>query len=141
MPEVAFASASLADSIASSIRMRFRYTPVVRPNGPTEIATVGDSVPGRGTFFAFGPWPSLGSDNMVVFMAGIEDGLGPLLFHAAGSLGLRRIAMVGDRLTNGRILQAFALNPVASAASNGGLTFATVAELGGGGSSIYYFGP
>ena len=114
---------------------------LVTPNGPTEIATVGDSAPGGGTFSAFGPWPSLGSDNMVVFMAGIEDGPGPLALYAAGSLGLRRIAMVGDRLTNGRILQAFALNPVASAASNGGLTFATVAELGGGESSIYYFGP
>jgi hypothetical protein len=78
---------------------------------------------------------------MVVFMAGIEDGPGPLALYAAGSLGLRRIALVGDRLTDGRILQAFALNPVASAASNGGLTFATVAELGGGESSIYYFGP
>ena len=114
---------------------------LVTPNGPTEIATVGDSAPGGGTFSAFGPWPSLGSDNMVVFMAGIEAGPGPLALYAAGSLGLRRIAMVGDRLTNGKILQGFALNPVASAASNGGLTFATVADLGGGESSIYYFGP
>jgi hypothetical protein len=114
---------------------------LLTPNGPTEIATVGDSAPGGGTFSAFGPWPSLGSDNMVVFMAGIEAGPGPLALYAAGPLGLRRIAMVGDRLTSGQILQAFALNPVASAASNGGLTFATVAELAGGESSIYYFGP
>jgi hypothetical protein len=49
--------------------------------------------------------------------------------------------MVGDLLANGKFLQAFALNPVASAASNGALTFATMAELGGGESSIYYFGP
>jgi hypothetical protein len=87
-----------------------------------------------------GPGSALGSDNMVVFMAGIEDGLGLLLFHAAGSLGLRRIAMLGDRLTNSKIQQAFAPNPVASAASNGGLTFASVAELEGE-SSGYYFGP
>jgi hypothetical protein len=78
---------------------------------------------------------------MVVFMAGIEAGPGPLALYAAGSLGLRRIAMVGDRLANGKVLQAFALNPVASAASNGGLTFATMAELGAGENSIYYFGP
>jgi hypothetical protein len=78
---------------------------------------------------------------MVIFMAGIEAGPGPLALYAAGSLGLRRIAMVGDLLANGKVLQAFALNPVASAASNGGLTFATMAELGGGESSIYYFGP
>jgi hypothetical protein len=45
-----------------------------------------------------GPGSALGSDNMVVFMAGIEDGLGLLLFHAAGSLGLRRIAVLGDPL-------------------------------------------
>jgi len=114
---------------------------LVTPDGPSEIATVGERAPGGGTFSAFGPWPSLGSDNMVVFMAGIEAGPGPLALYAAGSLGLRRIAMVGDHLANGKVLQAFALNPVASAASNGGLTFATMAELGGGESSIYYFGP
>jgi hypothetical protein len=114
---------------------------LVTPNGPTEIAAVGDSAPGGGTFSAFGPWPSLGSDNMVVFMAGIEAGPGPLALYATGSLGLRRIAMVGDHLANGKVLQAFALNPVASAASNGGLTFATLAELGAGENSIYYFGP
>jgi len=114
---------------------------LVTPNGPSEIATVGERAPGGGTFSAFGPWPSLGSDNMVVFMAGIEAGPGPLALYAAGSLGLRRIAMVGDHLANGKVLQAFALNPVASAASNGGLTFATMADLGGGESSIYYFGP
>jgi hypothetical protein len=114
---------------------------LVTPDGPTEIAAAGESAPGGGTFSAFGPWPSLGSDNTVVFMAGIEAGPGPLALYAAGSLGLRRIAMVGDLLANGKVLQAFALNPVASAASNGGLTFATMAELGGGESSIYYFGP
>jgi len=134
------------DNIALGAHLRFgndtkEAVLLVTPNGPTEIATVGDSAPGGGTFSAFGPWPSLGSDNMVVFMAGIEGGPGPLALFAAGPLGLRRITTVGDRLTNGRILQAFALNPVASAAPNGGLTFATVAELGGGESSIYYFGP
>jgi hypothetical protein len=134
------------DNIALGAHLRFgndnkEAVLLVTPNGPAEIATVGDSAPGGGTFTAFGPWPSLGSDNRVVFMAGIEGGPGPLALFAAGPLGLRRIAMVGDRLTNGRILQAFALNPVASAASNGGLTFATVAELGGGESFIYYFGP
>jgi hypothetical protein len=134
------------DNIALGAHLRFgndnkEAVLLVTPNGPVEIATVGDSAPGGGTFSAFGPWPSLGSDNMVVFMAGIEGGSGPLALFAAGPLGLRRITTVGDRLTNGRILQAFALNPVASAAPNGGLTFATVAELGGGESSIYYFGP
>ena len=49
--------------------------------------------------------------------------------------------MVGDHLANGKILPAFALNPVASAGSNGGLTFATMAEPGVGENGIYYFGP
>jgi len=134
------------DNIALGAHLRFsnenkEAVLLVTPDGPSEIATVGESAPGGGTFSAFGPWPSLGSDNMVVFMAGIEAGPGPLALYAAGSLGLRRIAMVGDLLANGKVLQAFALNPVASAASNGGLTFATMAELGGGESSIYYFGP
>jgi len=114
---------------------------LVTSDGLTQIAAVGDSAPGGGTFSAFGPWPSLASDNTVVFVAGIESGPGPLALYAAGSLGLRRIAMVGDLLGDGKILQAFALNPVASAAPNGGLTFSTVAELGGGQSAIYYFGP
>ena len=77
---------------------------------------------------------------MVVFMAGIEAGPGPLALYAAGSLGLKRIAMVGDHLANGKVLQAFSLNPVASASLNGGLTFATLAELGGGENSLF-FGP
>jgi hypothetical protein len=115
---------------------------LVTPNGLTEIAAVGNSAPGGGTFSAFGPWPSLGSGDMVIFMAGVEAGPGPLALFAGSSLRLRRIAMVGDRLANGKVLQAFALNPVASAASNGGLTFATLSELGGGGeNSIFYFGP
>jgi hypothetical protein len=68
------------------------------------------------------------------------NGMGSTQSSAAGSRGLRRIAMVGDRLANGKIRQALALNPVPSVASNGGLTFVTVAELGGE-SSTYCFGP
>jgi hypothetical protein len=134
------------DNIALAAHLRLKNDNkeavlLVTPNGLTEIAAVGDSAPGGGTFSAFGPWPSLGSGDMVVFMAGIEAGPGPLALYAAGSLGLKRIAMVGDHLANGKVLQAFSLNPVASASLNGGLTFATLAELGGGENSIYYFGP
>ena len=134
------------DNIALAAHLRLKNDNkeavlLVTPNGLTEIAAVGDSAPGGGTFSAFGPWPSLSSGDMVVFMAGIEAGPGPLALYAAGSLGLKRIAMVGDHLANGKVLQAFSLNPVASASLNGGLTFATLAELGGGENSIYYFGP
>jgi hypothetical protein len=79
----------------------------------------------------------LGSDIHCGLHSWHPSGPGPPALYAAGSLGLRRIAMLGDLLANGKVLQAFALSPVASAASNGGLTFGTMAELGGGESPIY----
>ena len=36
--------------------------------------------------------------------------------------------MVGDRLANGGVIPAFALNSVTSVGSSGGLTFATMAN-------------
>jgi len=49
--------------------------------------------------------------------------------------------MTGERLPDGKILAGFALNPVATAGPNGGMTFATVAEPEVGQTGIYYFGP
>jgi hypothetical protein len=49
--------------------------------------------------------------------------------------------MAGDHLANGKILPGFAINPVVSTGSNGGMTFATMAEPGTGENGIYYFGP
>lgn len=115
---------------------------LVTPSGLVDVAAVGDSAPGGGTFAAFGPWPSLGPGDMVAFVAGIDGGPGPLGLYAGRPPGdLRRIAMVGDRLAGGKVLPGFAINPVASAGSNGGLTFATMAEPGAGDNGIYYFGP
>jgi len=115
---------------------------LVTAGGLVEIATVGDNAPGGGTFAAFGPWPSLGPGDIVAFVAGIDGGPGALGLYTARPHGeLRRIAMVGDRLANGKVLTGFAINPVASAGSNGGLTFATMAEPGAGENGIYYFGP
>ena len=112
------------------------------PGGLMEIAAVGDSAPGGGTFATFGAWPSLGPGDVVAFIAGIDGGPGALGLYAGQTRdNLRRIAMVGDRLANGKVLQGFAINPVASAGSNGGMTFATMAEPGAGENSIYYFGP
>jgi hypothetical protein len=115
---------------------------VVTPSGIVEVAAVGDSAPGGGTFAAFGPWPSLGQGDTVAFVAGIDGGPGTVgLYVGQLRSDLRRIAMVGDRLANGKVLPGFAINPVASAGSNGGLTFATMAEPGAGENGIYYFGP
>ena len=114
---------------------------LITPSGVVDIATAGDSAPGGGTFSGFGPWPSLGPDGMVTFVAAIDDGPGPIGLYIHRTNGLRRIAMVGDRLANGKVLPSFAVNPVASAGPSGGLTFATMAEPGASENGIYYFGP
>jgi hypothetical protein len=114
---------------------------LITPSGVVDIATTGDSAPGGGTFSGFGPWPSLGPDGMVTFVAAIDDGPGPIGLYIHRTNGLRRIAMVGDRLANGKVLPSFAVNPVASAGPSGGLTFATMAEPGASENGIYYFGP
>jgi hypothetical protein len=114
---------------------------LITPSGTVEVAAAGDSAPGGGTFSGFGPWPSLGPGDMVTFIAGIDGGPGPLGLYAGQTHDLRRVALVGDHLSNGKILAGFALNPVTSTGSNGGLTFATLAEPGTGENGIYYFGP
>lgn len=135
------------DNIALSAHIRSGATIkeavlLVTPEGITEVAAAGDHAPGGGTFSAFGPWPSLGPGKMVAFIAGVEDGPGPIGLYALGSHGLGRIAMVGQRLPNGKLLPNFALNPVVSMASNGGLTFATAGDSASRQTSgIYYFGP
>jgi hypothetical protein len=49
--------------------------------------------------------------------------------------------MVGDRLANGGVIPALALNSITSAGPNGGLTFATMANPEDGQNGIYYYGP
>jgi hypothetical protein len=134
------------DNVALSAELRSNNTTkeavlVITSSGPVEIATVGDSAPGGGTFSGFGPWPSLGPGGMVAFIAGVDGGPGPLGLYAGQSPDLRRVAMVGEHLADGKVLPGFALNPVTSAGPNGGMTFATMAEPGTGQNGIYYFGP
>ena len=134
------------DKVALSVHLRYGDTTkeavlLITPGGLKEIAAGGDSAPGGGTFSGFGPWPSLGPGNMVAFIASIEHGPGPIGLYELGPSGLRRVAMVGDRLANGKVLGGFAINPVASAGPNGGMTFATIGGPGSGESGIYYFGP
>jgi hypothetical protein len=109
--------------------------------GLTQVATVGDSAPGGGRFSGFGAWPSLGPQATVVFVAALEEGPGPIGLYTWRAGDVRRLIMAGDRLAGGGRLAAFALNPVASAATNGGVTFATFAGPDAGDTGIYYFGP
>jgi hypothetical protein len=110
-------------------------------SGLTQVAAIGDSAPGGGRFSAFGAWPSLGPHAAVTFVAGIDDGPGPVGLYAWRAGDTRRLAMTGDRLPDHTKLPAFALNPVASAGPNGGVTFATMSAPEGGKTGIYYFGP
>jgi hypothetical protein len=110
-------------------------------SGLAQVAAVGDSAPGGGRYTAFGAWPSLGPHAAVTFVAGIDDGPGPVGLYAWRSGDTRRLAMTGDRLPDHTKLPAFALNPVASAGPNGGVTFATMSAPEGSRTGIYYFGP
>jgi hypothetical protein len=74
-------------------------------------------------------------------MAAVDDGPGALGLYVNGREGLTRVAMIGDRLPDGRVLATFTLNPVTSIGPNGGVSFATMGETDIGQSAIYYFGP
>jgi hypothetical protein len=106
------------------------------------IAAAGDAAPNGGKFAGFGEWPSVGPAGRVAFVAAIDDGPGPIGIFAWQAGTLSRLVLAAEKLPNGEALPPFALNPVTSAGTNGGITFATMgdAEVGGG-SRIYYFGP
>jgi hypothetical protein len=106
------------------------------------VARAGDAAPGGGRFSGFGPWPSAGPAGRIAFVAAVDDGPGSIGVYAwqAGTLSL--IVMAGQKLDGGGLLAPFAINPVTTAGTNGGITFATMGDADtGGGSRIYYFGP
>jgi len=134
------------DNVALSAELRSDNTTkeavlVITASGPVQVAVAGDSAPGGGTFSGFGPWPSLGTSDRVAFIASVDGGPGPLGVYAGEMRDIKCVAMVGERLANGKILPGFALNPVTTAGANGGMTFATMAEPGTDQNGIYYFGP
>ena len=114
---------------------------VANAGGLTQLAIVGESAPAGGRFSAFGPWPNFGPSGTVAFVAAVDDGPGPLGIYIGNPGAIGRVAMVGDRLANGGVLPAFALNSVTSVGSSGGLTFATMANPESGQNGIYYYGP
>ena len=113
----------------------------VNAAGLAQVAATGDPAPGGGRFAAFGPWPTFGALDSIAVIAALDDGLAPLAVFAGAPGALGRLAMPGEALPGGARLAPFALNAIASAASNGGVTFATMADPATGQSGIYYFGP
>jgi hypothetical protein len=109
--------------------------------GIAQVAIVGDEAPGGGRFAGFGPWPTISAEGALAFMAGLDEGAGPLGLYVTGESGLSHIAMIGDRLPDGRTLATLALNPVAMIGANGGVTFAPMGDGDSSPSGIYYFGP
>jgi hypothetical protein len=107
----------------------------------TQLAVTGEAAPGGGRFSAFGPWPNFAASATITFVAAVDDGPGPLGIYLGSPGAVRRVAMVGERLANGGVLPALALNSVTSASANGGLTFATMTNPEEGQNGIYYFGP
>src|SRR5262249_58896846 len=105
--------------------------------GLSEVAAVGESAPGGGKFSAFGAWPTLGSADMVAFVASIDGGPGPLGIFVRQGGNLVRVAVVGEGLGGNKSLPGLALNPVTTAGRNGGLTFATMALPETGENGIY----
>jgi len=114
---------------------------VANASGLTQLALTGESAPGGGRFAAFGPWPNFGPNATVAFVAAIDDGPGNLAIYIGSPGAIHRVAMVGDRMANGGVIPALALNSVTSVGSRGGLTFATMANPESGQNGIYYYGP
>ena len=108
--------------------------------GLVQVAAIGDSAPGGGRFAGFGPWPSLGPDDTVAFMASIDDGPSPIGLFVWRAEALRPIAMAGDRLPDGSPLR-FPLFPVVSIGADGSVSFAATATSDAGRNGIYRFGP
>jgi len=114
---------------------------IANASGLTQLAIVGESAPGGGRFSAFGPWPNFGRTATIAFVASVDEGPGPLGIYLGNPGAIRRVAMVGDRLANGGVIPALALNSVTSAGPNGGLTFATMTNPEDGQNGVYYYGP
>src|SRR5216684_4049115 len=114
---------------------------VANASGLTQLAIVGENAPGGGRFAAFGPWPNFGPNATVAFVAAIDGGPGTLGIYLGTPGAIHRVAMVGDRMANGGVIPALALNSVTSVGSRGGLTFATMANPESGQNGFYYYGP
>ena len=109
----------------------------IGPEGLAEVAVEGAPAPGGGRFAGFGPWPTVGPDGVMAFIAALDGGPGPLAAFAGATGDIRRVATMGESLPQGELLGRFALNAVAVAGPGGALTFATVAQREGDSNAIY----
>ncbi|HEX3416330.1 MAG TPA: choice-of-anchor tandem repeat NxxGxxAF-containing protein [Stellaceae bacterium] len=109
----------------------------IGPEGLAEIAVEGAPAPGGGRYAGFGPWPTAGPGGVTAFIAALDGGPGPLAAFAGAADDIRRVATMGETLSQGELIGRFALNSVAVAGPGGALTFATVAESEGQRNAIY----
>src|SRR5947209_364973 len=108
----------------------------IGPEGLAEVAVEGAPAPGGGRFAGFGPWPTVGPDGVMAFIAALDGGPGPLAAFAGATGDIRRVATMGESLPQGELLGRFALNAVAVAGPGGALTFVTVAQREGDSNAI-----
>src|SRR5438270_11169161 len=83
----------------------------IGPEGLAEVAVEGAPAPGGGRFAGFGPWPTVGPDGVMAFIAALDGGPGPLAAFAGATGDIRRVATMGESLPQGELLGRFALNP------------------------------
>jgi hypothetical protein len=107
------------------------------PEGLTEIAVEGAPAPGGGHYAGFGPWPTAGPGGVTAFIAALDGGPGPLAAFAGAAGDIRRVATMGETLSQGESIGRFALNAIAVAGPGGAVTFATVAQKEGERNAIY----
>ena len=100
----------------------------VGAEGLAEIAVEGAPAPGGGRYAGFGPWPTVAPGGLTAFIAALDGGPGPLAAFAGTASDIRRVAMMGERLSQDEVIGRFALSAVAAAGPGGALTFATVAH-------------
>jgi hypothetical protein len=97
------------------------------------VAKLGDEAPGGGTYANFGLWPALGRAGEVAFVAAVDGGPAPIAIFAAGAAGTRRIAAIGDRLSERETIRSFGLYPVVSMSPRGDVSFAVAPRSDGAG--------
>jgi hypothetical protein len=109
----------------------------IGPAGLTEIAVAGAPAPGGGRYAGFGPWPTVGPGGVTAFIAALDGRSGPLAAFAGATGNIKRVATVGETLSQGELIGRFALSVAAAAGPGGAVTFATVAQAEGERNAIY----
>jgi hypothetical protein len=109
----------------------------IGPEGLAEVAVERALAPGGGRYAGFGPWPTVGPDGVMAFIAALDGGPGPLAAFAGRAGDITRVATMGETLPQGELIGRFALNAVAVAGPRGAVTFATVAQEKGERNAIY----